>query len=317
MSSNRLTIKDIARLSGVGKSTVSRVINREEGVSERTRERVMEIIRQQNFSPSKSARAMRGQSDKVVAIIISRMDSNAENQSVSAMLPLLYERGYDPILLESRFENQRVKEHLAVLAQRNVDGLVLFGFTGLDEKMLHPWRNKMIVVAREYAEIASVCYNDAGAITLLVDKLYQQGHRRIAFIGVKESDATTGSRRHAAYQERCRHYGLTPDASLGELTYQSGYQRVPEVLTPETTAIVCASDTIAIGVSKYLHEHQLEAIQVCGIGNNALLHFLYPQTFSVDPGNAEAGRLAIQQLMGQLHDSQPVRRLTVPCTLTE
>ncbi len=48
---NRLTIKDIARLSGVGKSTVSRVLNNESGVSERTRERVEAVMRQQGFSP--------------------------------------------------------------------------------------------------------------------------------------------------------------------------------------------------------------------------------------------------------------------------
>ena len=67
---NRLTIKDIARLSGVGKSTVSRVLNNESGVSQRTRERVEAVMNQHGFSPSRSARAMRGQSDKVVAIII-------------------------------------------------------------------------------------------------------------------------------------------------------------------------------------------------------------------------------------------------------
>lgn len=69
---NRLTIKDIARLSGVGKSTVSRVLNNESGVSERTRERVEAVMNQHGFSPSRSARAMRGQSDKVVAIIVTR-----------------------------------------------------------------------------------------------------------------------------------------------------------------------------------------------------------------------------------------------------
>ncbi|MCL7704459.1 LacI family DNA-binding transcriptional regulator, partial [Enterobacter kobei] len=51
---NRLTIKDIARLSGVGKSTVSRVLNNESGVSERTRERVEAVMNQHGFSPSRS-----------------------------------------------------------------------------------------------------------------------------------------------------------------------------------------------------------------------------------------------------------------------
>ena len=74
---NRLTIKDIARLSGVGKSTVSRVLNNESGVSERTRERVEAVMQQHGFSPSRSARAMR-ESDKVVAIIVTRLDSLSE-----------------------------------------------------------------------------------------------------------------------------------------------------------------------------------------------------------------------------------------------
>ena len=94
---NRLTIKDIARLSGVGKSTVSRVLNNESGVSQRTRERVEAVMNQHGFSPSRSARAMRGQSDKVVAIIVTRLDSLSENLAVQTMLPAFYEQGYDPI----------------------------------------------------------------------------------------------------------------------------------------------------------------------------------------------------------------------------
>lgn len=97
---NRLTIKDIARLSGVGKSTVSRVLNNESGVSERTRERVEAVMNQHGFSPSRSARAMRGQSDKVVAIIVTRLDSLSENLAVQTMLPAFYEQGYDPIMME-------------------------------------------------------------------------------------------------------------------------------------------------------------------------------------------------------------------------
>ncbi len=135
---NRLTIKDIARLSGVGKSTVSRVLNNESGVSERTRERVEAVMQQHGFSPSRSARAMRGQSDKVVAIIVTRLDSLSENLAVQTMLPAFYEQGYDPIMMESQFSPALVEEHLGMLARRNIDGVVLFGFTGIDEAMLAP-----------------------------------------------------------------------------------------------------------------------------------------------------------------------------------
>lgn len=161
---NRLTIKDIARLSGVGKSTVSRVLNNESGVSKRTRERVEAVMNQHGFSPSRSARAMRGQSDKVVAIIVTRLDSLSENLAVQTMLPAFYEQGYDPIMMESQFSPMLVMEHLGMLRRRNIDGVVLFGFTGITEELIAPWKASLVLLARDAQGFASVCYDDEGAI---------------------------------------------------------------------------------------------------------------------------------------------------------
>lgn len=312
---NRLTIKDIARLSGVGKSTVSRVINNEGSVSPQTRERIEEVIRQQGFTPSKSARAMRGQSDKVVGIIVSRLDSPSENQAVRAMLPLFYQHGYDPIVMESQFRPDLVDEHLHILHQRNVDGVILFGFTGLDESKFGDWRDKMVVLAREYSSLSSVCYDDAGAVHLLMEILREKGHRHISYIGVNQADATTGMRRYQAYQSYCETHGLDATVALGELSYQSGFQHTPDVLQPQTSAIICASDTIALGVVKYLQQHDRNTIQVCGIGNNPLLSFLFPTTFTVELGYGYAGIQAAQQLLAQLVHHAEQQHIIVPCKL--
>lgn len=312
---NRLTIKDIARLSGVGKSTVSRVMNNEGSVSPQTRERVEAVIRSQGFTPSKSARAMRGQSDKVVAIIVSRLDSPSENQAVRTMLPLLYQQGFDPIVMESQFETRLVEEHLNVLRQRNVDGVILFGFTGLTADMLKPWQEKMVVVAREYPSISSVCYDDEGAVKLLMQRLRKQGHSHISYLGVQESDATTGMRRHQAYLDTCRAQKISPLVALGELNYQSGFQLAANVIEPQTTALVCASDTIALGAMKYLQQQQITPIQVCAIGNTPMLNFLFPETFSVELGYGTAGQQAALQLLGQLSGELSIRQIIIPCKL--
>ena len=313
---NRLTIKDIARLSGVGKSTVSRVMNNEGSVSPQTRERVEAVIRSQGFTPSKSARAMRGQSDKVVAIIVSRLDSPSENQAVRTMLPLLYQQGFDPIVMESQFETRLVEEHLNVLRQRNVDGVILFGFTGLTADMLKPWQEKMVVVAREYPGISSVCYDDEGAVKLLMQRLRKQGHSHISYLGVQESDATTGMRRHQAYLDTCREQKILPRVALGELSYQSGFQLAASVIEPQTTALVCASDTIALGAMKYLQQQQIAPLQVCAIGNTPMLNFLFPETFSVELGYGTAGQQAAQQLLGQLSGELSIRQIIIPSKLT-
>ncbi|WP_129991625.1 trehalose operon repressor TreR [Rahnella sp. CFA14(1/10)] len=309
---NRLTINDIARLSGVGKSTVSRVLNNEGNVSPQTRERVLQVIEQQHFSPSKSARAMRGFSDKIVAIIVSRLDSPSENLAVRAMLPLFYQQGFDPIVLESQFSAERVKEHLQVLKQRNIDGVVLFGFTGLSAQMLMPWQDKMVMLAREVPGLSSVCYDDAGAVQLLMQKLLAQNIRKIGFIGVSPQDTTTGQRRSAAFRAFCKEHGLTPHIALGALTYQSGFDLISQLLENDIQAVVCASDTIAIGAQKYLQQQQIRGVQVCGIGNNPLLHFLFPESYSVELGYGAGGEAAAKQLLAQLSDGAHVRQLIIP-----
>ena len=97
----KLTILDIAKLSGVGKSTVSRVLTNDPKVKPETRAKVERVIEESGYVPSKSAQAMRGGSQKVVGVIISRLDSPSENKAVSSMLQVLYSNGYDCLLYTS------------------------------------------------------------------------------------------------------------------------------------------------------------------------------------------------------------------------
>ncbi|HDR2834554.1 TPA: HTH-type transcriptional regulator TreR [Enterobacter mori] len=313
---NRLTIKDIARLSGVGKSTVSRVLNNESGVSERTRERVEAVMNQHGFSPSRSARAMRGQSDKVVAIIVSRLDSLSENLAVQTMLPAFYEQGYDPIMMESQFSVQLVEEHLGMLQRRNIDGVVLFGFTGIKEEMLKPWQPSLVLLARDAHGFASVCYDDEGAIITLMQRLYEQGHRHISYLGVPHADVTTGKRRHEAYLACCKKHNLSAVASLPGLGMKQGYEQVASVLTPQTTALVCATDTLALGASKYLQEQRIDNLQVASVGSTPLMKFLHPEIITVDPGYAESGRQAAAQLIEQINGRAEPRQIVIPAHLS-
>ncbi|EKM6428487.1 trehalose operon repressor TreR [Cronobacter sakazakii] len=312
---HRLTIKDIARLSGVGKSTVSRVLNNESGVSERTREKVEAVMRQHGFSPSRSARAMRGQSDKVVAIIVTRLDSLSENLAVQTILPALYEQGYDPIMLESRFSPALVQEHLGVLSRRHIDGVILFGFSGINEVLTAAWQKSLVLMARDATGFASVCYDDDGAIRLLMQRLYDHGHRHISFLGVPHSDITTGKRRHEAYLSFCKQHGLTPRDTLPGLAMKQGYEHAADVLREETTALVCATDTLAIGASKYLQQRGGTPVQLASVGNTPLLKFLHPEALAVDPGYGEAGRAVAKQLIDQITGRADPRQIVIPARL--
>lgn len=309
----KLTILDIARLSGVGKSTVSRVLNQDPKVKQVTRERVEQIIALHGFVPSKSARAMRNQSQQVVGIIVSRLDSSSENQAVRGMLETLYQRGYDAVLMESKFSPAKVQEHLAVLERRGVDGIILFAFNDLDYTAMAPLKEKLVLVARDYPGFSSVCFDDVGAVHTMLGQLAARGIHDIAYLGVDASDLTTGQRRLDAYLAYCAEQGLTARSALGDLSLQSGYRLAAELLTPATQALVCASDTLAIGAAKYLQEQGRSEVLVTGLGNNPMLSFLFPNALSLDLGYKGAGEQAARQLLGQIElDRRPLATIA-PC----
>lgn len=302
----KLTILDIAKLSGVGKSTVSRVLTNDPKVKPETRARVEQVIADNGYVPSKSAQSMRGGSQKVVGVIISRLDSPSENRSVSSMLQVLYSQGYDVVIMESQFDRDKTRDHLQVLAKRNVDGVIIFGFTGLDMNALMPWHNRAVVIAMDSELVSSINYDNQGVIRQAIRYLEQQQLTNIAFIGVNPKDKTTGEMRLQAYLYWCQEQRTTPVYQTGELHHESAYHLVDKVLTDSTQAIVCASDTIAMGVIKRLQERQREDVVVTGVGGNELLSFLFPNVYSVDPGYRQAGEqaanLLIQHLCGEIDE---------------
>lgn len=316
-SSNNLTIKDIAKLCGVSKSTVSRVINHDPMVKEVTRNKVMAIIEQYQFTPSKSARAMRGYGNKVIGIIVTRLDSMSENQAVRSMLPIFYQRGYDPIIMESQFKVDKVQEHLAMLKEKQADAVVIFAFTGLDKSLLSDWKNRCVILARSFSEYTCVCYDDVGAVTNLFNYLHQnKKHQNIAYIGVSKQDQTTGALRYQAYQDCCLAHHTIPNAYLGKLSYRSGYNLAESVLKHSPSAIICATDAIALGLNKYLSEKKLNHIVVASVGHSELLTFLFPQTVVIELGFDKAGIYAARELLNMLQGKITGKTITVPCQLT-
>ena len=314
--SNHLTIKDIAKLSGVSKSTVSRVINHDPMVKETTRNKVMAIIEQYQFTPSKSARAMRGYGNKVIGIVVTRLDSMSENKAVRTMLPILYQYGYDPIIIESQFSVDKVEEHLTMLKEKRADGVIIFAFTGLEPSLLSFWENKSVIMARSYTDFTCVCYDDIGAVTTLLKYLHQsKHHKKIGFIGIEQHDQTTGALRYQAYMDYCQQNQISPNAYLGNLSYRSGYELAQPILSLSPTAIVCATDAIALGLNKYLQQNQLEHIVVASIGNSELLNFLFPNTLTVELGFDKAGTYAAKELLSMLQNSTLAKTITVPSTL--
>ena len=86
-----------------------------------------------------------------------------------------------------------------------------------------------------------------------------------------------------------------------------------DLLTPTTQALVCASDTLAIGAAKYLQEQGRSEVLVTGLGNNPMLSFLFPNALSLDLGYKRAGEQAARQLLGQIELGRCPLAAIAPC----
>lgn len=313
----KLTILDIARLAGVGKSTVSRVLNNDPRVKDETRALIQSVIAQHGFSPSKSAQSMRARRSRLIGVIVAKLGSSAENVAVSGILSTLYAHGYDAAIMESQFDASLTEEHIEILKRRNADGVILFGFSGFDLAKLSPFKGRCVVMAVETDIFSSVSYDNRGAVEQLMRHFYGEGFRHISYLGVTPKDLTTGKARLDSYLAFCEAHNLKPTSNTAEMTLESGYALADSLIYPETQAVVCASDTLALAVGKRLQDIGRTDIRIGGIGNHQLLRFVFPQSVTVDLGYQQAGEAAAKQLLAQLEqpDSKALYHFLQPSQL--
>lgn len=307
----KYTINDIAQLCNVGKSTVSRVLNNDPNVREETRLRIQAMIDKLGFQPNRSARAMRGISEKVVGIIITRLKSTAESQTLSQILQELYQKNITPLIVESQFQPAMVERHLQIFQQKQVDGVIIFAFSELTENILKQWKGNIVTLVKGYPNISHIAYDDMNAMNYLLETFYHQNYHNIAYLGVAENDETTGKLRNQSYLKFCQKYHLNTNLVLAELSAESAYQKMEELFVKKVDAIVCASSSLAIGALKFLQKNQQKVPLAC-IGKNELLQYLIPDMLCLDFGYQIAGSWAVEMLIKQMNGDKQVEQRIVP-----
>lgn len=313
--SKKFTIKEIAELCGVGKSTVSRVLNNDPKVSESTREKIQKVIQEIGFQPNRSARAMRGVEEPVVGIIVSHLHLASEAETLRTILAKLYENNITPIIVESQFKPELVEHHLALFKQRQVTGVIVFSFSNLPEEIVSKWKESIVVVARSYPTISSIYYDDRNAISALMEKLYQQGHREIAYLGVEDSDETTGWLRTQSYLDFCRTHQILPNYIQTKLDIESAYQDCDKLFEKPNSVLLCATSSLAVGAYKYLQKNHQNRPLAC-IGKQPLFDYFIPNLVSLDFGYSQAGEWAVELLLAQLNGDQAIVHRCVPYHLS-
>lgn len=317
-------LEDIARLSGVSRSTVSRVLNNHPNVAERTRIQVMEIINKYNFQPNPAARALASQRSRVIGVLIPHIVSQIFSDSFYPILlqgitSAANQLDYSVTLWLSSDEDGLVIDR--VLNNRLLDGLIIAAaavdtfFLEVLEQRSKPY----VLVGHPHADSQRANYvdveNEVGA-RIMTDHLLQQGRRRIGMIPGRK-DIISNQDRELGYRYRLSEAGLFDEALIGpagNFTESGGYHSMRYLLEKNVDAVFCASDVTAIGAIKAIREAGLRIphdVAVGGFDDMAIAAQASPPLTTIRQPMSQLGETATKALAAVLEgrEEEPYKNI--------
>lgn len=311
-----MTIKDIAKLSGCGISTVSRVINKQPGVSDKTREKILKIIEESNYEPNGNARQLKRRAGDNIAIIM-KGRRNELFMEILEQLTLLLSEMEEVVFCQIIDENEdEVAEALKYVREKTSKGIIFLGanLALFDERMKEI--DIPCVVATTNAKdlswenVSSVSVNDELATKELVKYLTARGHKEIVVMGGEISLKQISYSRYVGCKKGFEESGLDfiQDKNYKSCRYsmEAGYETTKRLLEQNTdvTAIVGLSDTIAIGAIRAINDagkRVPEDISVVGFDGIKLTEFCIPRITSIRQDINSIAKRSVELLMKHIH----------------
>ncbi|WP_299731775.1 LacI family DNA-binding transcriptional regulator [uncultured Endozoicomonas sp.] len=311
------SLYDVARLAGVSKSTVSRVINNESGVSDKARVRVALAIEECGYVVNQIAKDLKSSKSHLVGVIVPRISSHAVYRGVEGLTRGLEKAGKQLLLANSGLQTTKELEYIALFKQKRVEGIIMFA-THIDDELssaIHKTQIPVILVGQDGTRhgFPSVIHDDYRVGYLAAQKLMAKDCSRIGFLGVDTADIAVGQQRYQGFAEALQQGMLQPCFhQQGEFTILSGQHEMSQVIAQgiEFDGIFCATDKIAVGAIQALRAANRspgDDVYVVGVGNDEMSAVITPSLSTFDLSFTEAGERAALMLL-ELIDSKDWQR---------
>ena len=274
MSDDRtITIDDVAKLAGVSRATAGRVVGNYGSVSEKSRERVWDAVRQLDYQPNLIARGLRSQTTKTIAVIVGSIRNTYSTALVYAVEKEAQKKGYNVLICTTHEDIEKELKHLKDLNSRKVDGVILMSAyradANMDKKYKEFYISKLpiVFVDRNIPGInRDVIQSENFDASYKATKyLMDMGHRKIGIIAT--SNFSTVQERIKGYKAAFADAGIEYDESLissvDELSDKMSRKVCHEFLEehPDITALYILNNSLCSGVLLDLKERQMKIPQ--------------------------------------------------------
>lgn len=304
-----ITIKDVAKLSGVSISTVSRVINDSKPVSPEVRKKVLSVIEETGYKPNDVARSLVTRRSYLIGVIVNNLAQSYVADIVRGIEEIGKMYDYDILLCSSYFSKDAQKKYLQLLDRKQAEGIFLVGHSFDDEILeLAKSLNKPCVYftkkIKENMEYISIDY--FAAAYEATNFLIKQGYKKIAYISDYENGVTVEEEKIAGYKKAFKDNELNTKAQnmyvANGRRYNHAYALGPSILKDikKIDAILCSNDELAIGVMNYLLDNGVkvpEDVSVMGFGNVKEGQFVRPQLTTIGEPFYDYGAVGMRMLI--------------------
>lgn len=311
-SSQRTTLDDVARLANVSSQTVSRVVNNSPRVSDETRRRVQEAIRELGYRPNRAARSLATQRSSMLGIIGFGMDYYGPAQMIHNIERTARAKGYGVTLLNiNAFSADVLRRAMEDLGDQTVDGLVfILPLEGICYGELQNICGDIPFVhidAPLGVTVPSVVIDQYLGSQLVTQHLIDLGHETLCEISGPLT--WNGARaRHQAWLDTVAAAGLNAEFSLeGNWTAQSGYDAMCELLKIRRafTGLVVGNDQMALGAIRALRTHGFsvpEHVSVVGFDDIPEATFYEPPLTTIRQDFGALGEQSVEYLTALINN---------------
>ncbi|MCL5985692.1 MAG: LacI family transcriptional regulator [Actinobacteria bacterium] len=316
----KITIKDIARITHVSTATVSRVLNNIEGhCSEDTKKKILDTVKNLNYSPDHFAVSLKSRTSKSIGLIVPEMHSffsevfNGAQEVASA-------NSYSLLMANSNYSADLEEKLIKNLKQKRVDGIIItIGL--MENKNLKELRKDgmpIVLIERfiEDDQIPAIVIDLKQMTKDAMDHLYQLGHRRIGYISAP-LDMVSLIDRHEGYKEFLKLHNIkydpeivVIDKSIQKNLLEPGYELIKKIIAKGNlpTAFLIISDTVSIAAIKAFKENGYKIpddVSIIGFDGLNISAFTDPPLTTITQPRYEMGKKAMEVLLKLIEGKEP------------
>ena len=273
-----LTLKDVAKVAGVSYATVSRALSGSPEIGEKTRQRILKLCDEMGYTPDSVARSMVMKRTNIIGLILASIDNPFMSELTVHLETYARAHGYNLMVCNSSYNSAQERDVFRLLLSRKVDGIIILPISHESHENLKSLTAQVptVFVSENMQDLPEnyISIDNTQGMQIATEYLYSLGHRKILYLGARKN-SVTHSLRVEGYISTCRKLGLEPniiESSYPRSSHEAGYLLAREHFSSphDETAILCASDTLAIGVMHAAYEKGIripEDLSLMGFDN--------------------------------------------------